>query len=389
MEMTDLKAAIDDYSDAAENGILDLKERLDMMETKMHRPGSNGSSEASSDDIEHKNAFLNGFIRKGDDTALRAIESKTLSADISGGISGADGGYAVPKVIDTEIERQLRNLSPLRGIVKVQTIETSDYRRLLSVGEGNIDSGWVGEEGARTDKVGTPKLEEIIITPGEIYSNAAATQRALDDLQFDAEMWLMEEVAEEFAIREGNAIVSGDGVDKPTGFLHSTSITSIAAQGGVLSTGVAAAFPAVDPADLLIDLVHSLKARYRKGASFVLNSKTLAAVRKFKDADGNFIWRAGLMEGQPDMLLGYPVVEAEDMPDFDADAAGVATAGDGEEFAVAFGNFERAYTLVDRAGIRVLRDPYTNKPFVSFYATKRVGGALVNPDALKLLQFKA
>ena len=141
-------------------------------------------------------------------------------------------------------------------------------------------------------------------------------------------------------------------------------------------TGVDGAFPVSDPADILIDLVHTLSARYRAGAHFVMNSKTLAMVRKFKDTDGNFIWRAGLTEGQPDTLLGYPVVEAEDMPDVAADAC-----------AIAFGNFERAYTLVERMGTRVLRDPYTNKPYVHFYATRRVGGAVVNDDALKLLKF--
>jgi len=377
MEMTDLKAAIDDYSDAAENGILDLKERLDAVETKMVRPGTAEDSFYGADEREHKNAFIKGFMYKGDDAAIKAFEAKALST-----VTGGDGGFSVPTVIDAEIEKQLQNLSPMRSIVKVKTIETSDYKRLVSDGS-TTGSGWIGEAGARGDTL-TPTLKEIVITPGEIYANAAATQRALDDMQFDAEAWLQEEVAEEFAIQEGAAIVNGDGVNKPKGFLDDPVTDGI----GVLTTGVDAAFSAANPSDILVDLVHALKARYRQGASFIMNNKTLATVRKFKDTDGNFIWRAGLMQGQPDMLLGYPVVESEDMPDTDFDVDG-GGAGIGGAYAIAFGNFERAYTLVERHGVRVLRDPYTDKPNVRFYATKRIGGALVNADALKLIQFAA
>lgn len=366
MEITDLKAAIDDYSDAAENGIFDLKSRLDDMETQMARPTGLADGFIGAEEREHKEAFIGGFMQKGDDTALKMIETKALST-----ATGGDGGFAVPTVIDAEIEKQLQALSPLRAIVKVKTIETGNYKRLVNTGFGGTSSNWVGEVGNRAETA-TPTLKEVVIEPGEIYANAAATQRALDDMQFDAEAWLQEEVAEEFAIREGAAIVNGTGADQPKGFLHADYAAGI----GTVKTGVDGAFAASDAADILVDLVHSLNARYRQGAKFVMNSKTLAAVRKMKDADGNFIWRAGLAEGQPDMLLGYPVVEAEDMPDM---AAGSRS--------IAFGNFERAYTLVERHGVRVLRDPYSNKPYVNFYATKRIGGALVNEEALKLIEF--
>lgn len=362
MEMADLKTAIDDYTDAAENGILGLKDRLDAMETKMARPGDAGSA-VNGDALEHKHAFLHGFITKGDDSLLKDIEAKGLST-----ATGGDGGFAVPTVIDSEIEKQLRDLSPMRSICKVKTIETSNYKRLVNT--GGTASGWVGEEDARSDTA-TPSLTEVAITPGEIYANAAATQRALDDMQFDAEAWLTEEVAEEFAAQEGAAVISGDGTNKPKGFLTEAAI-------GKVTTGVDGGFPGSDPSDILVDLVHALGSRYRQGAKFVMNSATLAEIRKMKDGDGNFIWRPGLIEGQPDMLLGYPVLEAEDMPDM---AAG--------SLSVAFGNFERGYTIVERAGTRVLRDPYTNKPNVLFYATKRIGGAVVNADAIKLLQFAA
>jgi len=374
MEMTDLKAAIDDYTNAAETSLMDVQSRLDALETGMYRPGAIGHKGYGYDE-EHKSAFVKGFMQKGDTDSLKAVEMKALSTS-----TGGDGGYAVPLVIDTEIEKQLRNLSPLRSIVKVKEVESGNYKRLVNT--GGAASGWVGEADGRA-ATATPSLREVVITPGEIYANAAATQRALDDMQFDAEAWLNEEVAEEFAAQEGAAIVNGDGTNKPKGFLtYTTSATGDATRtfGEIqhVITGVDGAFPVSDPADILIDLVHTLSARYRAGAHFVMNSKTLAMVRKFKDTDGNFIWRAGLSEGQPDTLLGYPVVEAEDMPDVTTDAC-----------AIAFGNFERAYTLVERMGTRVLRDPYTNKPYVHFYATRRVGGAVVNDDALKLLKFAA
>lgn len=374
MEMTDLKAAIDDYTDAAETGILGLKDRLDALETKMARPSGLAGGAADmfeADAVEHKHAFLDGFITKGDDSLLKNLEAKGLSTAV-----GGDGGYAVPTVIDSEIEKQLRDLSPMRSICKVKTIETSNYKRLVNT--GGTASGWVGEADARSETA-TPTLAEVAITPGEIYANAAATQRALDDMQFDAEAWLTEEVAEEFAVQEGAAIINGDGVNKPAGFLAEVAI-------GRVKTGVDGGFPVSHPSDILVDLVHALGPRYRQGARFVMNSATLALIRKMKDADGNFIWRPGLIEGQPDMLLGYPVVEAEDMPDVDVDwdGAGPGTAG---APAIAFGNFERGYTIVERTGTRVLRDPYTSKPNVLFYATKRVGGAVVNADAIKLLEF--
>jgi len=375
MEMADLKAAIDDYTDTAETGLMAMKDRLDALETKMARPGTADDFFVGGDGAEHKQAFFGGFIHKGDTDALKSVEMKALSTS-----TGGDGGYAVPAVIDTEIEKQLRDMSPLRSIVKVKTVETGDYKRLVNT--GGTSSGWVGEADARAETI-TPSLEKVDIVPGELYANAAATQRALDDMQFDAEAWLNEEVAEEFAAQEAAAIVNGDGTNKPRGFLtYTTSDEADAARAfGTVQhviTGNDGAFPASDPSDILIDLVHMLKARYRQGARFVMNSTTLAVVRKFKDADGNFIWRAGLAEGQADTLLGYPVVECEDMPDLASGA-----------LAVAFGNFERAYTLVERTGTRVLRDPYSNKPYVHFYATRRVGGALVNSDALKLLKFSA
>ncbi len=366
MDLTDLKSALDGYQDAAESAVDQLNARLDALECSGERPGF--ATHLGLGEGEYKAAFFHDFIMKGDTAPLKALEAKALTS-----AGGADGSYAVPTMIDTDIETQVRALSPIRQIARVKTVDTSDYKRLVS--RGNAASGWVGETDARTETA-TPNLEEVAIVPGELYANAAATQRALDDMQFDAEAWLTEEVAEEFAAQEGAAFIAGDGVNKPSGFLAGT--TSVDADGARafgtiqhLATGVDGGWPASDASDVLIDLVHSLNPRYRAGAKFVMNAATLADIRKFKDADGNFLWRPGLMDGQADTLLGYPVVEAADMPDIGSNS-----------LSVAFGNFERGYTIVERMGTRVLRDPYSNKPYVNFYATRRVGGAVVNDAAI-------
>jgi HK97 family phage major capsid protein len=204
----------------------------------------------------------------------------------------------------------------------------------------------------------------------------------LDDAAFDLESWLADEIAIEFARAEGAAFINGTGADQPKGFLAApTSAEMDAARAfGTLQyvvSGDAAGFDTA-PELKLIDLVHSLKAGHRQGASWVMNSATLAEVRKLKAADGSFLWQPGLMEGQPNRLLGYPVVEAEDMPDIAANA-----------LPIAFGNFRAGYLIAERTATSILRDPFTNKPFVHFYATKRIGGQVLDSDAIKLLKISA
>jgi HK97 family phage major capsid protein len=203
----------------------------------------------------------------------------------------------------------------------------------------------------------------------------------LDDAMFDVESWLANEIATEFARAEGFAFVKGNGTSQPLGFLSSptaATIDSARPMGTLqfLATGAAGAFPATNPAEKLIDLVQTLRQPYRQGAVFVMNSSTAAAIRKFKTNDGAFIWQPGLVSGQPASLLGYPVIEAEDMPDVAANS-----------LSVAFGNFKAGYVIAERNATSILRDPYTHKPYVHFYATKRVGGQVVNSEAIKLLKF--
>ena len=310
-----------------------------------------------------------GFVRSGS-----VVEMKAFT-----GTSGDAGGYAVPREIDATIDAALANISPIRAIANVVKVGSAGYRKLVT--SGGTPSGWSGETGARP-QTATPTFNEIAPPMGELYANPAASQAMLDDANFDVEMWLAGEIATEFARAEGAAFVGGNGVNQPRGFLSGP--TSIAGDGTrafgtlqYLPSGAAGAF-AANPEERLIDLVQSLRAPYRQGASFVMNSATLARIRKLKTADGQFLWAPSLAAGQPATLLGYPVVEAEDMPDI---AAG--------SLSIAFGNFGAGYLIAERSETAILRDPYSNKPFVHFYATKRVGGCVSNSEAIKLMKFAA
>jgi len=316
--------------------------------------------------------FVERYLRKGLEAG---VELKALS-----GVTDAAGGYAVPEELDAQIEKTLTAISPIRAIASVVKVGSAGYRKLVTT--GGTPSGWVAETAARPE-TDTPDFAEIAPPFGELYANPAASQAMLDDAAFDVEAWLAGEIATEFARAEGAAFVSGSGVNRPKGFLAqptSAALDSVRAFGTLqfVSTGVAGGFPAVAPQDKLIDLVQALRSPYRQGAVFVMNSATAARIRKFKTADGAFLWQPGLVAGQPDTLLGYPVVEAEDMPDVAADS-----------LSVAFGNFRAGYLIAERQETQILRDPFTNKPFVHFYATRRIGGQVMNSEAIKLLKFAA
>lgn len=340
-----------------------LKADLEASLKAQNRPDRPGGSK---DVSEHKAAFQN-FIRKGREEGLRELEQKALQTTVD-----ADGGYAVPEDLDRTILELLRDESPMRQVCSQITVSTPDYKKLVNL--GGAGSGWVGETAARP-ATGTPTLAQIAAIMGEIYANPQATQTSLDDLFFDAEGWLNAEVAREFAEQEGAAFLSGDGTNKPKGLLaYAMATTGDAARPfGTLQkihSGTAGDFVADD----LVKLVYTLKKGYRMGASWMLPMLTLFKVRTMKDTEGNYIWRPGIEAGEPSTLLGYGIVENEDMPAVAADAN-----------AVLFGNFARTYTIVDRIGTRVLRDPYTNKPNVGFYTTKRVGGMLTDSQATKVL----
>jgi HK97 family phage major capsid protein len=285
----------------------------------------------------------------------------------------------VPREIDAEIGRQLVEVSPIRRIALVVQTGTAGYRKLFAT--GNTGSGWVSEAAGRPETA-TPQFAEIAPPSGELYANPAASQAMLDDAAFDLEAWLAREIAGEFARAEGAAFVGGSGVNRPKGFLAAPTSTAgdSARPFGTLQyigSGNASGFGA-EIELTLIDLAHALKAGHRQGASWVMNAATLAEVRKLRATDGTFLWQPGLTEGAPDRLLGYPVVEAEDMPDVGAGA-----------FPIAFGNFRAGYLIAERSATTILRDPFTNKPFVHFYATRRVGGQVLDSAAIKLLKIEA
>ena len=342
-----------------------LRARLDAQAVAGARPALSGTKAATS-------PFVERYLRKGLEAG---VELKALS-----GASDAAGGYAVPEELDSAIERTLTAISPIRAIANVVKVGSAGYRKLVTT--GGTPSGWIAETGARPE-TNTPDFIEVAPPFGELYANPAASQAMLDDAAFDVEAWLASEIATEFARAEGAAFVAGNGTNRPKGFLAaatSAAVDSVRPFGTLqfLATGVAGGFPASNPQDKLIDFVQTLRSPYRQGAAFVMNSATAARIRKFKTADGAFLWQTGLVAGQPDTLLGYPVVEAEDMPDVAADS-----------LSVAFGNFRAGYLIAERAETQILRDPYTNKPFVHFYATRRVGGQVMNSEAIKLLKFAA
>jgi HK97 family phage major capsid protein len=317
-------------------------------------------------------AFAENYLRHG---TLPGDGIKAASIGI-----GPKGGVAVPVEIDAVIDRVLRAASPIRSIAQVVDVGSANYRKLITT--SGVVSGWVSETGARAETE-TPDFAEIAPPMGELYANPAASQAMLDDAFFDVEAWLGGEIGREFARAEGVAFVTGDGVNKPRGFLaapNGTADDTVRAFGTLqtIASGAAGAFAASNPQDRLIDLVHALATPYRQGAVFVMNSATLARVRKFKDTTGAFLWQPALTADQPATLLGYPVVEAAAMPDVGVDS-----------LSIAFGNFQAGYLIAQRRETVVLRDPFSNKPFVHFYATKRVGGTVIDSRAIKLMKFSA
>ncbi len=240
--------------------------------------------------------------------------------------------------------------------------------------------GWVGETAARP-QTNSPVLDSLSFPAAELYAMPAATPVLLEDTAVNIDDWLAAEVEQAFAEQEGAAFVAGDGTNKPKGFLSYTTVANASWEWGkigFIATGVDGDWPASNPSDILVDLVYAVRAGYRQNGSFVMNRKTQAAVRKFKDSTGHYLWQPPAVAGGRASLMTFPMVEAEDMPDIDDDS-----------YSVAFGDFRRGYLIVDRQGVRVLRDPYSAKPYVLFYTTKRVGGGVQDFDAIKLLKFAA
>ncbi|WP_347302740.1 phage major capsid protein [Croceibacterium sp. TMG7-5b_MA50] len=358
--------------DRTDDAIAELRTEIDEVKARIARLGRTGVSRvalaAGERGVEVK-GFVEGYLRQGRETELKGLNSAT----------GTEGGFAVPSEIDVAIAATVKAISPLRQVAQVVSVGSAGYRKLVST--GGAASGWVSEMAPRP-ATNTSAFKEVSPPSGELYANPAASQTMLDDAAFDLESWLTAEIAVEFARAEGAAFINGTGKNQPLGILRmpTADMRDDERAFGTLEyikSGADDGFD-VGPDLKLVDMIHSLKSNLRQGACWLMNSRTLAELRKLKTADGAFVWQASLSEGQPDRLLGYPVIEAEDMPDIDIG-----------EYPIAFGNFQAGYLITERSATSILRDPFTNKPFVHFYATKRVGGQVLDSNAIKLLRIEA
>lgn len=319
---------------------------------------------------EMKSAWSD-YIRTGDGSALKSLEGKSLTASVD-----AEGGYVAPSETESSIDRALTESSPFRRISTVRRVSAGTFKKPVSA--GGAASGWAGETSARPETT-APQLELLEFPVGELYAMPAATQTLLDDGVADVDAWLADEVRDVFAAQETTAFVSGNGTNKPLGLLANTMQAEASHTWGKLgyvTTGTDGDFDSTASIDALLELIYAPKPRFRPGASFMMNRRTVGQIRKFKDADGNYIWQPSGQAGEPSSLLGYPLTEVEDMPDVASDS-----------YSIAFGDFRRGFMIVDRQGIQVLRDPYSAKPYVLFYTTKRVGGGVQDYNAIKLLKF--
>ena len=344
------------------------EERLTMLDRKTMTAARPQLAGGVDQGAPHQKAF-NAYVRSGDDDGLRGLEldGTALSTAIN-----SDGGYLVDPATSESVKSVLNATASIRSIASVVNVEATSYDVLVDRGE--VGSGWATETASLTE-TDTPLIDRITIPLHELSALPKASQRLLDDSAFDIEGWLAGRIADNFSRAEASSFINGDGVDKPKGFLAHTSVDNdvwVWGNLGYVPTGIDGALTA----DSIISLVYALGATYRANATFVMNSKTVGIVRRLKDSDGRFLWSDGLAAGQPAVLMGYPVLVAEDMPDVGIDAN-----------AIAFGDFAAGYTVAERPDLRILRDPFSAKPHVLFYATKRVGGDVSDFAAIKLLKF--
>lgn len=339
------------------------KRRMDSIETAVARPGMSMEGISAQDVSEYKAAFRH-YLRKGSEASLEALNTKALSVG-----TDADGGYLVPNQMAETIARIVNESSPMRSLASVETISSDSLDLIEDVND--MAASWADETTARDTDTSTAQIGRNTIDTFEMYAQPKATQKLIDDGAIDIEAWIAEKVADKFARLEATAFIGGNGTSAPKGILTYAAGTSF----GQIQQ-VASGTSATVTADSLLQLYYALKDEYAKRATFLMHRTTVQAVRLLKEATTNqYLWQPGLAAGTPDTLLGVPVALSADMPTPAASSLSVAV-----------GDFKRAYLIVDRVGIRTLRDPFTSKPFVKFYTTKRVGGKVINTEAIKLLK---
>lgn len=340
-----------------------IDRRLEALSLKAAQPAS-AAGETGTEPRERNEAWQR-YLRSGDDSGIARLDTKSLN-------TGTDeqGGYVAPPELDRMIEARLQKASPMRSVASVRQTSAGVYRKPVGLG---TQAAWAAETAARVETT-APNLALLDFPAGELYAMPAATQTLLEDSYADIDAWLADEVETAFSVQESAAFITGDGEGKPRGLLDYAIVAEASHQWGQIGS-VAGDFTAPDPADQLIDLIYAPASQYRANGRFLMNRRTVSAVRKLKDVDGRYIWQPG-SGGEASTVMGYPVTEVEDMPDIGAGNA-----------AIAFGDIRRGYLIVDRQGARVLRDPYSAKPYVLFYTSKRVGGGVQNFDAIKVMVF--
>lgn len=380
-----LRAAVDplitEREDRINASITNLEEALQAIQnTRDVQPGVIGDIRGNA---EYSRVFADRFMRRGD-------ELRETHADLVTSVNNAlqigvdaDGGYLTPVEWDRSITEALQITTPLRQYADVMTISSGQgFSRLFAVGQPG--SGWVGETAARP-QTSTPTFVPLSFAFGEIYANPAITQRALDDPAINLEGWLNSQVRDEFSRQENVAFLSGDGTNKPRGLLNYVTGGTFAATHplgaieAVTSTAASGRGGLSPNGDAFLDTEYELEEERAGDAAWYMNRKTVNYLRKFKDTQGNYIWQPGMQAGEPATLNGSPIRTLPGMP---APVNGAFTAG---QVIAMYGNMRATYLIIDRVGIRVLRDPYTNKPYVMFYTTKRVGGGVQNPEYMKAL----
>lgn len=339
------------------------EQRMNILDRKNAQRARSPLANAAETLSPHHNAFA-AYLRKGDDSGLRglAVEEKALST--------FDGGFLAAPIVSDKVHVALGNSASLRALASVVQIEASTFEAIVET--ESLGSAWVREAVNDTE---SGAIARVMIELHELAATPKASQRLLDDAAFDVEAWISERIAERFVAAEASAFIAGDGIDKPTGLLTAPTDVIDSKRHDRIGT-VKTASATVIEVDELIDLVYALPAGHRSNGAFIINSKIASMLRKLRDTDGRFLWADSLAAGEPARLLGYPVMVSEDMPE---PAAGGA--------AVLFGDFRAGYLIAERPELRVLRDPFSAKPNVLFYATKRVGGALVDGRAVKRLNF--
>ncbi|WP_244631300.1 phage major capsid protein [Aureimonas sp. ME7] len=336
-----------------------LTDRLTSLETRLNRPGGGGGNDQTTGPALEVRAF-DTFVRRGREL-LGADEVRALRTD-----SQVAGGYLAPDQFEATILKELVRISPIRAAARVTSVSSGAI--ILPKRTGRITAKWVGE--VETRPATEPTYGQIELPVHEMACYVDVSNRLLEDAAVNMEAELSADFAEEFGRLEGEAFVIGDGVKKPVGILNDTSVTGIPIS--------AAAANSKDLGDALISLIYDVAVQYRNTGAFLMNGTTIAFIRKLKDAGGNYMWMDSIREGEPATLLGRPVLESADMP--------ALNAGPGTS-PVVYGDIGAAYRILDRVGLTVLRDPYTQQVngLVRFHARRRVGGGVVRPDAVRKL----